>query len=344
MDADDRLSSLPDDVISHILSFLQTEYAVGTAVLSRRWKDLWTRVSYLDFDNSWISEGVPEDIVFMYRPPHEWVQYANDRVQRRVLEFHRFVDKVLSQHKNLDSVRRLRFRYHFHFLRGLPELNWSPGFWFQSQWVFVPLIEELDIGIYGDIAVEATHCMSCLPQSFYTLKNLRIVKLEGVTLSAAAKGSVLLPSMKILQLCDVKIADCESFSSLISGCPVLETALLNCCYILFWNELDVLVVSSPSLKNLEMNRMISFDDSLTYHIAIETPNLEELHLDSFAGLKFIGSSPLSCLNIAHVDVGQCPISYHALDEVLNYVSNAKEVFLSGKPLVMTIPKVYFRPD
>ncbi|CAI0439554.1 unnamed protein product [Linum tenue] len=48
IEADDRLSSLPDEVISHILSFLQTKYAVGIAVLRRRWKDLWTRVSNLD--------------------------------------------------------------------------------------------------------------------------------------------------------------------------------------------------------------------------------------------------------------------------------------------------------
>ncbi|CAK8564870.1 unnamed protein product [Lathyrus sativus] len=37
----DMLSDLPDCVILHILSFLSIKHAVGTCILSSRWKDLW---------------------------------------------------------------------------------------------------------------------------------------------------------------------------------------------------------------------------------------------------------------------------------------------------------------
>lgn len=46
----DRLSSLPDPLKHHILSFMDTKYAVQTCVLSKRWKKHWTSVSTLNFN------------------------------------------------------------------------------------------------------------------------------------------------------------------------------------------------------------------------------------------------------------------------------------------------------
>lgn len=43
------LSSLPDSILVHILSFLETKYAVRTSILSTRWKHLWASVQNLNF-------------------------------------------------------------------------------------------------------------------------------------------------------------------------------------------------------------------------------------------------------------------------------------------------------
>ncbi|CAN6922551.1 unnamed protein product [Brassica oleracea] len=48
----DLLSALPDDVRSHILSFLTTKEAALTSVLSKKWRYLFTRVPILDVDDS----------------------------------------------------------------------------------------------------------------------------------------------------------------------------------------------------------------------------------------------------------------------------------------------------
>ncbi|GAB2277850.1 hypothetical protein Dimus_012553 [Dionaea muscipula] len=48
----DRLSSLPDHVIGHILSFLDTKSAVQTSILSRRWTYLYTFSTNLHFLNT----------------------------------------------------------------------------------------------------------------------------------------------------------------------------------------------------------------------------------------------------------------------------------------------------
>ncbi|KAJ0501824.1 putative F-box domain, leucine-rich repeat domain superfamily, F-box-like domain superfamily [Helianthus annuus] len=51
----DRLSSLPDDLIHKILSFVCIKHAVQTSVLSPRWRFIWTSMPYLNF----LSEDFP---------------------------------------------------------------------------------------------------------------------------------------------------------------------------------------------------------------------------------------------------------------------------------------------
>ncbi|KAI3764209.1 hypothetical protein L2E82_14213 [Cichorium intybus] len=47
----DRLSSLPEELLSHILSLMPTKFAVRTSTLSKRWRYHWTFVTNLDFDD-----------------------------------------------------------------------------------------------------------------------------------------------------------------------------------------------------------------------------------------------------------------------------------------------------
>ena len=46
----DRISNLPDLLVSHILSFLTIKEAVATSILSSSWKTLWTLVPNLRLD------------------------------------------------------------------------------------------------------------------------------------------------------------------------------------------------------------------------------------------------------------------------------------------------------
>ncbi|KQJ93826.1 F-box/LRR-repeat protein At4g14103 isoform X1 [Brachypodium distachyon] len=62
----DRLSALPDDLLQHVLGFLDTRLAVGPlSLLSRRWRHLWASMPRLNLDAS-----VPErfgSVLFLLR-------------------------------------------------------------------------------------------------------------------------------------------------------------------------------------------------------------------------------------------------------------------------------------
>jgi hypothetical protein len=49
---EDRLSNLPDSLLHHILSFVDSDCAVQTCILSTRWKNLWKHLPTLTLDSS----------------------------------------------------------------------------------------------------------------------------------------------------------------------------------------------------------------------------------------------------------------------------------------------------
>ncbi|KAL1200182.1 putative F-box/LRR-repeat protein [Cardamine amara subsp. amara] len=50
MDGADFINSMPDEILHHILSFMPTESAMKTCVLSKRWRHVWCESPSLDID------------------------------------------------------------------------------------------------------------------------------------------------------------------------------------------------------------------------------------------------------------------------------------------------------
>ncbi|PIA57988.1 hypothetical protein AQUCO_00500132v1 [Aquilegia coerulea] len=48
----DKLSSLPEPILHHILSFLDMKHVVQTSILSTRWRYLWVSLPFLSFDHA----------------------------------------------------------------------------------------------------------------------------------------------------------------------------------------------------------------------------------------------------------------------------------------------------
>ncbi|CAL5030039.1 unnamed protein product [Urochloa decumbens] len=76
----DLISSLPDDVLLHILELLpDAGDAACTGVLSRRWRGLWTRLPALRFDSG---SGRPE-LSLEFNGPRRFVAMVNDSLALR---------------------------------------------------------------------------------------------------------------------------------------------------------------------------------------------------------------------------------------------------------------------
>ncbi|CBI32913.3 unnamed protein product, partial [Vitis vinifera] len=89
----DIISNLPDELLCHILSFLPTKFAVGTSILSKRWRYLWASVPILDFDDElWLN---PSTLV---------------ELEERIIMFQNFVDGVL-RHSEVSCIKKFRLGY-----------------------------------------------------------------------------------------------------------------------------------------------------------------------------------------------------------------------------------------
>ncbi|KAJ4875431.1 F-box/FBD/LRR-repeat protein [Raphanus sativus] len=80
---EDMISSLPDPLLCHILSFLTTEQAVRTSVLSSRWRHLWKWVPRLELESSdFINDKVCVDFI------HKFLTFQGLREFKLTIDHH----------------------------------------------------------------------------------------------------------------------------------------------------------------------------------------------------------------------------------------------------------------
>ncbi|KAL7129572.1 hypothetical protein ABFS83_13G076400 [Erythranthe nasuta] len=90
----DRLSDLPDSVLTHILSFLRpTKFSVRTSILSRRWRYLWTDAPVIEFF------GENQDFVEMFMLRHRLqsiITFGLERCVSQIWDEHNLLKWVTS--------------------------------------------------------------------------------------------------------------------------------------------------------------------------------------------------------------------------------------------------------
>lgn len=189
-EADDRLSTLPDGVISHILTFLPTRFAATTAVLSKRWRFLFHSIPHIDLDEAW--QKNPED----------------QRQRIRTL-FHEFVYRLLLSPES-SHIQRLRLKCKILF-KNDPINDWIGAAIRRN-------VEELDIFV-------SFRRFDTLPPETFNCKTLRSLKLYG-SFIFDVPSSVHLPNLVNLHLESVRLTDGSCFRRVSS--PLKHLRLCNC--------------------------------------------------------------------------------------------------------------------
>ena len=181
--AGDVISTLPDSLLCHILSFLPTPDAIRTSILSSRWRPLWTLVPILYFNHQDLPQITHpvEDIVssiFTLR------NAGPDPAPIQKLCIILF-DCWVSTHLETWVAASIRL-----------------------------CLQELELNLQYSKTSE-------LPRSIFFSTTLAVLKLNGDILLNPPPSSALLPSLKIMKLESVSYANRDSLSTLLAACPFL---------------------------------------------------------------------------------------------------------------------------
>ncbi|KAJ4807469.1 F-box family protein [Rhynchospora pubera] len=202
----DRISTLSDDVLMHILSFLRTRDAVRTCILSKRWRNIWASVSVLNFD-------------FHY--------FNTDDVQK----FDQFVIGALKNRGSSD-LNTLIYRGTF----SKPSMRWIP-----SAARLMPLAIIIDItvldkyrfpdSVFSCASLENlelcyfTYGRSVIRPKSIDLPSLKTLKLGYIKLEENLVQKIFLgcPALE-----NLKLYECELYITEISSNVLKDLALDDC--------------------------------------------------------------------------------------------------------------------
>ncbi|XP_057447173.1 putative FBD-associated F-box protein At5g56820 [Lotus japonicus] len=247
----DRISMLPDELLCHILSFLQTIQAVKTRLLSKRWRNIWTSVPVLDYD-------------------HQSYYLRNNKPNSC---FERFVYATILARDFYQPIRSFTLKY------GVPDSylsNVHVNVWVNI--VFKIGIQNIDLDLYPR--------KNRISLDILSSKTLVVLKLQGLNVNVST--SLELSSLKSLHLEEVKFVQPKYLIELLYGCPMLEDLKARCLdYDLkgYYSKEEFKFKSLPKLVRADLH-FAGMDD--TNILLKSICNVEFLRIQQF---RFVDEVP-----------------------------------------------------
>jgi len=221
------ISSLPDEIICRILSFVTTKEAVATSILSKLWTHLWLSVPSLHFTN------------------------INIDTTESNFRFNESVYSVLASRDAAGSNLIDSFRLDIKYIS--PNLANDLSFLNVVKWV--NLIVQCKVKYLSlHLDVDEHKFIRKLPLSILTCKTLVSLdlcrfKLEEFSFTSNEFG---LPSLKILRLELMNFSKFWDFMLLVAKCPILEDLQVSC--MIFYSREDSLNIHQE-FKSLSLPKL-----------------------------------------------------------------------------------------
>ncbi|KAF5203779.1 F-box/LRR-repeat protein [Thalictrum thalictroides] len=229
--SEDRISSLPDEIIHHIFSFMDMRDVVRTSILSNRWKTLWLSTSNLNFSFSLCSVCKEWDVVMLFDSQCD----SCKKTRKSSMDF---VDRVLMFRESCNIDK-------FNLFCTLEKLDGAR----LHTWVLAALkrnAQSLILQLYGCfIPIE-------LPSKLFT-SNSTVLKLllnnsSGAPPAKLPNSICTSSRIKDLELKGVSFPNANADGELILSCPVLENLCITECQL---NNIKIFKISTPLLESLE---------------------------------------------------------------------------------------------
>jgi hypothetical protein len=192
MAKEDIISTLPDFILCHILSFLETKHAVATTILSKRWKNLCFSVPVLRFNTTVTDETA-------------YSRFIN------------FVYSVLVSRDRAFSINTFYLDFTFNDYQIIYPCSPMDIITKFIDVVVLFGVENIDLCV----ELEKTIGFTKLPISILTCNTLVVLNLHSFGVEEAF-SPVLLPSLKTLHLDNIWFPKLRDFMLFLNGCPILE--------------------------------------------------------------------------------------------------------------------------
>ncbi|XWS41104.1 hypothetical protein CRYUN_Cryun17cG0052100 [Craigia yunnanensis] len=283
-EVDDRITSLPDSILVHILSFLPTKDAVRT-VLVPRFRHLLNFLPTFSFDHCLYHDCSNKD-------------YYNGPVFEE--KFLNFVRHVLTLHVNATIDKfLLKLQLNFFYCK-LASYDADYEYYANREkrmasevdsWVHFAMrkkVKVLDLDFSGCSLIEADASYR-LPSVVFGGKYLTDLKLTACEIKP--ESQIQLNCLKQLLLKGIVLKE-EIINQILRGCNVLEELSLIGCY-----DLHRLAFRNPSIKSLILNLY-----KQTQRIEISCPNVELLYIAGFidlVDLVDVSSNAVSSLSFSY---------------------------------------------
>ncbi|GAU12700.1 hypothetical protein TSUD_121910 [Trifolium subterraneum] len=303
---EDRLGDLPDSIILHILSFLKTEEALQTSILSARWKNIPKHLQTLIFKpthfNYRHSFGKFVSQILSLRDHStelhtlDWMEFDEDFVEPDILKS--IVEYVVSH-----NIRLLRISI-------TCDIQQFPSCFFSSK-----TLTSLDLDVHTSIAYSG---------------------------SASFPNSLNFPALTTLALRSFYFcAGDDGCTEPFSAFNKLDTLLIEDCEL---PDAQILCISSTTLINLTVNYDCGYSYLYGYKCKLSTPSLCNLNYTGVL-IQMLCRSVLCSLKHVCIDVfnpnGSPYKEYYPF--VLNLLlelANIKSLTVSSTTLLA----LYFVPD
>ncbi|WOG83057.1 hypothetical protein DCAR_0102231 [Daucus carota subsp. sativus] len=298
----DRISSLPDQLLHHILSFLETRLAVQTSALSKRWKLIWTTLPILNFTWSWSNIRSGNKFInniFARRNNNSDVLKLNHFFFYESPQFHGV--QKLANHAVSHNVRQVNVDVTGADCIVTMKLTGPNAIVLNLKLPFDQFLKKLD-SCWRLPALTTLHLVRTdyskpykLPASYLVdLPALRTLLLDGFELPS----SVSLPALHTLILHIVEFPE-----NMSEFCRVFQAlGNLQNLTLFFWTTLRCdCVIDCPQLINLEINYCTSKSgksivSSNSGKIMVLTPNIRNFSSVGIFPIEF-GAFDLENVNI-----------------------------------------------